>query len=318
MPLKRNREENSEVLPVGDPPQAGDDDDLPLSPPEGAGSPPPRSPRERGDGPRPAEVISDLTDDDAEEEGYELAETAPLPKSPSPEPTPAPPSAAEGRVAEPQPPAVKKTGRTAAKPNPKPVKPRVTGLWNQRGDLGRLAIVPIVLVVLGILICTSPMNVLIGVFTSLAGLAMLAYLVAVSLDRPVRVTPEQGVREYFEALDHHLPNLRRMYLLLTDDAKQVPELSTYRRFRAYWIYRLALLRPAEEGMRPMVAKVRKFKSQYNRNRTWARASYILEFYVRGLEGESVATFEMNSELVKAADGMWYLNEGRIPEPGASH
>jgi hypothetical protein len=173
------------------------------------------------------------------------------------------------------------------------------------------------LVVLGVLICTSPLNVLVGVLTSLAGLAIMGYLIAISLDRPVRTLAEQGVREYFEALDHHLPNFRRMYLLLTDEAKQVPELSTYSRFRAYWMYRLALLRPPEAGTRPVVAKVKKFNAQYNSSRTWARATYILEFYLRGLEGEPVATFDMKADLVKAADGMWYLNEGRIPEPAES-
>lgn len=296
MPFKRKSRNHSEPLPVGKP---SANDYPPLSPPDHNVS------EDRAS----ADSISPGTDPPSDEEAYELEETD-APAAPSPVPIEQPP------VADKLTPTAEPGARKQAKPaaTKSKVNPQVTQLWSQWGELRHVLIIPLALVVLGGVACTPSSHVLVGVFMVLAGLAGTGYLIAVSLERPVRVTPEQGVRGYFESLDHHLPNFRRMYLLLTDGAKKVPELHTYRCFRAYWNYRLAQIRPAEEGFRPIVAKVKKFNAQYNRSRKWARATFVLEFYIRGLEDEPLASYEMSCDLVKAPDGMWYLNEGRIPEP----
>ena len=46
-------------------------------------------------------------------------------------------------------------------------------------------------------------------------LAVLSYPILITLERPVRITPEQAVRDYFAALSHHMPHYRRMWLLLS-------------------------------------------------------------------------------------------------------
>src|SRR5262249_51096376 len=39
---------------------------------------------------------------------------------------------------------------------------------------------------------------------------VLAYPMLITLERPVRVTPEQALRDFYGALSHHVPHLRRM------------------------------------------------------------------------------------------------------------
>ena len=43
----------------------------------------------------------------------------------------------------------------------------------------------------------------------------LSYPILITLERPVRITPEQAVRDYYGALSHHVPHFRRMWLLLS-------------------------------------------------------------------------------------------------------
>ena len=291
MAFMRKPRDYSEPLPVGEPTA---DEPVPLSPPEPSGTQRPSSP----------DSVSHAGGE-AQESEYVLEEPEPSDSSTFH----APPEAA----AVPKRKAREQDHAQGATAKRKP-KPRVSRPWNLQAELKPVLVGPLALIVLGLVTCTPASHVFVGVLITLAGLALTGYLVAVSLDRPVRVTPEQGAREYFECLDHHLPNFRRMYFLLTDDAKDSPEFATYPRFRAYWKFRLARLRPADGGFRPVAAKLTNFNAHYNRARNWARASYTLEFRLRGAEGQPLSSYELTGDLVKGADGMWYLNEGRIPEP----
>ncbi len=42
---------------------------------------------------------------------------------------------------------------------------------------------------------------------------VLSYPILITLERPVRITPEQALRDYYTALSHHVPHFRRMWLL---------------------------------------------------------------------------------------------------------
>ena len=44
---------------------------------------------------------------------------------------------------------------------------------------------------------------------------VLSYPILITLERPVRITPEQALRDYYGSLSHHLPHFRRMWLLLS-------------------------------------------------------------------------------------------------------
>ncbi len=67
-----------------------------------------------------------------------------------------------------------------------------------------------------------------GLLLLIGGLVavVLCYPIVITLERPVRVTPEQAARDYFGALSHHFPHYRRMWLLLAPGAVSRP--STHR------------------------------------------------------------------------------------------
>ena len=58
------------------------------------------------------------------------------------------------------------------------------------------------------------------------GAVVLSYPILITLERPVRITPEQAARDYFGALSHHFPHYRRMWLLLS--ARGAPRPNSHR------------------------------------------------------------------------------------------
>ena len=51
----------------------------------------------------------------------------------------------------------------------------------------------------------------------LTGFSCAFYRFVITVEAPVRTTPEQGMREFLEAFCHRFPNYRRMYDFLTGD-----------------------------------------------------------------------------------------------------
>src|SRR5262245_18196792 len=72
-------------------------------------------------------------------------------------------------------------------------------------------------------------------------MAALSYPLAVTLERPVRVTPEQAVKDYYDALSHSLPHYRRMWLLLSSAGRTCPEFAEFEVFESYWRSTIAAL-----------------------------------------------------------------------------
>ena len=64
--------------------------------------------------------------------------------------------------------------------------------------------------------------------------AALSYPILVTLERPVRLTPEQAVRDFFVALSHHVPHYRRMWLLLSERGRVSGSFASPEGFEAYW------------------------------------------------------------------------------------
>jgi len=64
--------------------------------------------------------------------------------------------------------------------------------------------------------------------------AVLSYPILITLERPVRITPEQAVRDYYGALSHHVPHFRRMWLLLSKAGKISSAFGSFEGFKAYW------------------------------------------------------------------------------------
>ena len=148
------------------------------------------------------------------------------------------------------------------------------------------------------------------------GLAYGTYHIVISLEIPVRVTPEQAVQEFYAALGHRLPNYRRMYSLLTADAKRPDNFPDFPGFRSYWKKRVTRFSRSYEWLTPLDFRVEGFKCRYNPERTLANVRYKLQVFARSrtVSGEPIAEFDLRNLLAKGPDSQWYLNDGTLPEP----
>lgn len=158
---------------------------------------------------------------------------------------------------------------------------------------------------------TSLLIVLVG---GLLGL-VLSYPMVITLERPVRVTPEQAVRDYFGALCHHLPHYRRMWLLLSSEGRICGEYGSYEGFKAYWKRRLSELRSGRaSGWTPLVVLIQDFDSEKSVGRSTIDVTFRVDVFARGRRGEApLAAIPLALTLVRGPDRMWYLNRGTLPQ-----
>ncbi len=148
----------------------------------------------------------------------------------------------------------------------------------------------------------------------IAGL-ILAYPILITLERPVRMTPEQAVRDYYHALSHHAPHFRRMWLLLSARGRVSTAYGSIDGFKAYWQSRLAQLRtlgrPAPFA--PLVFEVVDFKSEKSAGRIRIEAEFAVKVSVRGQRQEGpIEWIKKKIALVRGPDKMWYLEDGTLP------
>jgi hypothetical protein len=143
-----------------------------------------------------------------------------------------------------------------------------------------------------------------------------AYYFVISMEVPVRVTPEQAIQEFFAAASHRLPNFRRMYGVLTSDGKRCDAFADYGQFRSYWRETLSQLNSSPSWLVPLEFRIEGFKCRYNEDKSMARLRYALRIGPRGrLESaRPLAEFDVRNLVVKASDGQWYVNDGTLPEP----
>jgi len=143
----------------------------------------------------------------------------------------------------------------------------------------------------------------------------LAYPVLITLERPVRITPEQAVRDFFTALSHHGPHYRRMWLLLSNAGRVSGEYASFEGFRAYWKRRLAGLRSSgrASGFTPLKFQVVDFKSEKSAGLSAIDVTFTVNVSVRGRQGEGpFESVKVETSLVKGPDRMWYLDRGTLP------
>jgi len=147
----------------------------------------------------------------------------------------------------------------------------------------------------------------------------LCYPILITLEVPVRLTPESAVRDYYGALSHHMPHYRRMWLLLGRQARLTPYFGSFEGFKAYWKARVNELK--EQGRAgpttPLQFQIERFDSDKNIEKSEAGARFVVQVFVRGRRDEgAVATIPMRIGLVRGPDKMWYLGDGTLPEnPG---
>jgi len=142
---------------------------------------------------------------------------------------------------------------------------------------------------------------------------VLSYPILITLERPVRMTPEQAVRDYYGALSHHMPHFRRMWLLLSKAGRVSGAYRSFESFKNYWKDRLAQLRVGHAGsMTPLVFEVIHFQAEKSAGKTRIDADFSLSVSVRGQrQGGPIQKFSIKIALVRGPDKMWYLENGNL-------
>jgi hypothetical protein len=213
-----------------------------------------------------------------------------------------------------------RTERTHDKPRLEP-SALVEQTWSRSAEWGpNLLIVGgwLVLVFCVIYFYLSGLEHMIGpVFLALVlgGLVavVLSYPILITLERPVRVTPEQAVRDYYSALSHHLPHLRRMWLLLSTSGRISNAYGSFEGFKGYWRDRLRNLREGHAGQwTPLVFEIVNFKADKSAGKTMIDAEFTVNVSVRGQRNAGpIHTIPMRMALVRGPDKMWYLENGTL-------
>ncbi len=150
--------------------------------------------------------------------------------------------------------------------------------------------------------------------------AVLSYPILITLERPVRMTPEQAVRDYYAALSHHVPHFRRMWLLLAAAGRVSHSFGSFEGFKGYWTDRLATLKAGRAGaLTPLVFEVVDFKSDKSAGKSEIDGEFTVRVYVRGKRAEGpIHTIPCRISFARGPDKMWYLENGMLPTPRPSH
>jgi hypothetical protein len=245
-------------------------------------------------------------------EGFELADISEHSASPPASSQAAP----AGQAASARPADARPRGRMVA-----PEAPAVEQVWSRGSEWGSTFVVLAcwiaAIFVIAYFTLGADLLGITGLILLLGGLGavVLSYPILITLERPVRMTPEQAARDYFGALSHHFPHYRRMWLLLSARGRTSPQFASYEGFKAYWIARLGQLQEGHAGrFSPLVFQVEEFHAEKSAGKTEIDARFRLRVLVRGRRGEGPIWSQLlERSFVRGPDDMWYLNEGTLAE-----
>jgi hypothetical protein len=159
------------------------------------------------------------------------------------------------------------------------------------------------------------MSVLVLLFGFFGGI-ILSYPIFITLERPVRITPEQAARDYFGALSHYLPHYRRMWLLLSTRGRTSAHFASFEEFRTYWTGMLDRLRRRSRAGRltPLVFQVIDFEGDKSADKSEMNARFKIKVLVSdGRDERHVLSVALQRSFVRGPDAMWYLDDGTFPE-----
>jgi len=150
-----------------------------------------------------------------------------------------------------------------------------------------------------------------------AACVLLSYPILISIERPIRITPEQAVNDFFAAASHHLPHYRRMWLLVSQTGRESGQFSRYDEFKSHWEGRMANWKQGRSGrFTPLAFQISDFKGDKSVGHTTSHVEYTVRIFVRNHEAEKpIATYRMAHGLVKGSDRMWYLNQATLLSSG---
>ncbi len=143
---------------------------------------------------------------------------------------------------------------------------------------------------------------------------LLLYPILITLERPVRITPQHAVADFFAAASHHFPHYRRMWLLLSTAGRASGHFRTFDQFRSHWRGRIESWKQGRAGKyKPLHFEVVDFRAEKATGGTTTSVTYTVHIHVRGEDDSPpLASYKMAHGLVKGDDRMWYLNRGTLP------
>jgi hypothetical protein len=146
----------------------------------------------------------------------------------------------------------------------------------------------------------------------------LSYPIVITLERPVRMTPEQAARDFYGALSHHRPHFRRMWLLLSNAGKTSSKFASFEGFHKYWVDKIQQLRKANGGAStPLTFLVTEFKSEKSGGKTAVHGEWKVKVFVRGKRDQGpIWSLPAEATFSKGPDNMWYLDDGTLAERSA--
>jgi hypothetical protein len=143
---------------------------------------------------------------------------------------------------------------------------------------------------------------------------VLSYPIVITLERPVRMTPEQAVRDFYAALSHHRPHFRRMWLLLSTNGRSSTRFGSFEGFVACWkAWLLELRGPGGSAWTPLHFEIGNPKAEKSAGLAVSKIDFTLGVFVRGhRDEEPLAAYNLRQRTVRGPDGMWYLEDGNPP------
>jgi hypothetical protein len=208
-----------------------------------------------------------------------------------------------------------------ARDRPRPDSSRVAQVWTRWAEWG-----PTLGAVAAAILATAALTWLLFDLDNLApsvlalslGLVatlILSYPLVITLERPVRMTPEQAVNDFLGALEHHRPHYRRMWLLLSENGRTSGSYGSFEGFRRYWAARLRTLRGSRVGpYTPLVFRVEGFKGPKSAGLDTTQATFSVVIHARGRRAEApLANLDVRMTFSRGPDRQWYLDQGTLPE-----
>lgn len=252
------------------------------------------------------------------EAGYEVVgadETQPPARSEPSSPTPPRASAQDAHELE-------QPARSAvrAEERPSATAARVDPTWSRWGEwwptllsLGTVGLLTIALAYVSFDL-DNLVPALAIVFVGGVTALVLSYPIVITMERPVRVTPEQAVNDYFGALCHHRPHFRRMWLLLSTEGRICGEYGSFDGFKAYWTRTLDEFRAGRASRwTPLVFRIVEFDSEKSAGKSEIDVTFSVAIFARGQRNQGpITTVPVAMSLVRGPDRMWYLNRGTLP------
>lgn len=144
----------------------------------------------------------------------------------------------------------------------------------------------------------------------------LSYPILITLERPVRVTPEQALQDFYDALSHWMPHHRRMWLLLSESGRSAPAYHDFAGFRRYWKGVVADLKAKAGGSAPLEIRIADYKADKSAGKDALRARFTVQVFRAGAaDAGPVASYRDSMNLTRGPDRMWYLDRGTFPDAG---